>query len=146
MSLVYLHLAANSEPPVMADTVGPYRAIIVVEQDVDPAWRDRISAWLVETGCLFMLAWGNACGDWDDSVDWASLEASGFRDGPENQFVMTTWHDQETLPEVFWFARHCGRHGSVDLPTTLILHIAPKPREMELIALWDIDESDLPDR
>ncbi|WP_443094132.1 DUF7684 family protein [Pseudoduganella umbonata] len=44
-------------------------------------------------------------------------------------FVVTTWHDDEQLPEVFWFARHVVEHPRLALDRVLIVHIAAEPRE-----------------
>jgi hypothetical protein len=53
-----------------------------------------------------MMAWGDECSRWDDSVDYANLAAF------------------KSLSEIFWFAEHCAYHSTIDLESTLILHRA----------------------
>jgi hypothetical protein len=111
----------------------PFRAVVVLEAPYSTDWQNRISGWLVESGCLYMMAWGEGCSSWDDSVDWASID--DFPDGnvPDARFVMTTWHEHEPLEEVFWFAGHCANHSDVDLANTLILHVSPTARRDEML-------------
>lgn len=127
MSLVsYLHLPAGQKPPDL-ETTEPFRAVIVVEQAVDDEWRDAVSDWLVESCCLYMVAWGQDCAAWDDSVGWSSIAASG-PDTSDGRFVMTTWHADETLAEAFWFAANCAFHPTMALDQTLIIHVARDSR------------------
>lgn len=130
----YLWLPSGATPPDLE--VGPFRAVIVVEQVVDADWRGRVSEWLVARGCLYMMAWGRDCSAWDDSVDWANRDAVGSWDIPEERFVMTTWHEKEPLPEVFWFAANCAYHPTIELPVTLVVHVAVYPREDQMLALY----------
>lgn len=135
MSVRYLHLPAGGTTP-SSDPRPPFRAVIVVEQDVDADWRDRVSAWLVATGCLYMMAWGQDCDAWHDSVDWAYLSAWDFKDAPEDRSITTTWHDHETLAETFRFAQRCAFHPTIPLPDVLVLHVAPEARRDDLLSLW----------
>lgn len=51
------------------------------------------------------MAWGPDCSLWDDSIDLANIEKFKDRAIPDEQFVMTTWHEKETLQEVLRFAK-----------------------------------------
>ena len=62
---------------------GPYKAIVVLDEATSGEWRCRVSRWLVESGCLYMMAWGVECSDWDTSVDEANLEAHDYNDVPD---------------------------------------------------------------
>ncbi len=134
MTVSYLHLPSGQLPPALAQ--GAYRAVVVIEDSVTDEWRTAVSEWLVLTGCLYMLAWGERCSEWDDSVDYALLSAFDFGEIPDDRFIMTTWHDDEPATEVFWFAEHGAYHPTVDLERTLILHIAPHEREAELLTTF----------
>lgn len=79
------------------------------------------------------MAWGVDGSSWDDCVDMANIEQFDFKDIPSESFVMTTWHENETLSEVFWFAKQCAFHPAVDLQHTLLLHIATDSRETEIL-------------
>lgn len=78
------------------------------------------------------MAWGAACGDFHDSVDWAELAAFNFGEVPDENLVMTTWHEGEPLTEVFGFSAFAALHPTVELNHTLIIDISPEPRR-ELI-------------
>jgi hypothetical protein len=130
----YVHLAPGAMPPEFASE--PSRVLVVLDQLVAPDWQQRVSRWLIATGCLYMLAWGPGCSSWDDSVDHANSEAFEHGDIPGESDAMTTWHDNEPLEECMWFAKNCAFHPDVSLDRTVILHIGPAPREHELLQAY----------
>jgi hypothetical protein len=134
-SVTYLHLPPGSPMPGFV-VARPYKAVIAIEADVTYEWRKAVSEWLVATGCLYTMAWGRECVEWDDSVDYAKLEKFNWGDIPEEDYLMTTWHERETLDEVFWFAKTCATHDHADLSSTLIVDIGPAARQAELLALF----------
>ena len=100
MTATYLQIEEKSELPDIS-SLNPFRAIVVIEEERPVPWQTRVSNWLVESGCLYMMAWGKNSTSWDDSVDIANIEQFSFEDIPDDKFVMTTWHENETLKEVF---------------------------------------------
>jgi hypothetical protein len=121
----YLRLEPNADIPPY-DGPKPFAAIVAIEADVTREWQWQVSRWLVDTGCLYMLAWGRDCSSWDDSVDYANLETFSYGDIPEERSVMTTWHENETLSEVFDFVKRHMKPASdtVQLRDTVLLHIS----------------------
>jgi hypothetical protein len=111
----------------------PFRAIVVVEDVVAPEWQAAASRWLVDAGCLYMLAWGRDCSSWDDSVDLANLQAFDFGEIPDEAFVTTTWHDDEPLSDVFEFAKRFALPASdeVNIVETIIFHVSRIDRSKE---------------
>ena len=85
------------------------------------------------SGCLYMMAWGKNCSSWDDSVDIANLERFAYEDIPDSQSVMTTWHENESLEEVFWFSKNNSSHPTVALQSVVLVHIAARERQSELL-------------
>lgn len=67
-------------------------------------------------------------------MDAANIVTFEGDDIPDDAFVMTTWHDDEALAETFWFAGHSAHHPTVDLPTTIIVHVAEAERKQALLA------------
>ncbi len=128
----YLHLPPGAALPEVG-WPRPYKAVVLVEADVDADWQSVVSAWLIRTGCLFMMAWGTNCETWDDSVDHACLERYDYGDVPEEELVLTTWHPEESLADVLFFAKHAARHGARDLSHVVLLHIAPMAKEAEVL-------------
>ncbi len=85
-----------------------------------------------------MMAWGINCSSWDDSVDMADIERFDFKEIPEDKFVMTTWHSDEPLVEVFWFSKNSAVHPVVDLKQTILVHISATANKEKLLADYDV--------
>jgi len=136
MKIRYLRLSHGDHLPP-ADKFEPYKAVVIVEDRVEPDWQRVVSQWLAETGCLYMIAWGKDCGSWDDSVDMANLRQFEFGEIPNEHFIMTTWHEKETLREVMEFARLSAHHPNVELDRLLLLHIGGADRQGEFMALYN---------
>lgn len=116
-------------------------AIVCIEtDDVSELRRSEVSAWLVENGCLYAMAWGPSSSLWDDAIDEANLAAFDYAEIPEDKFVMTTWHPDEELPDVFWFAKNAAQHPSVKLNRCVLIHISELDRETELLKMWNATE------
>ena len=128
----YIFLKPGDLPPAV-ETGSPYKAVVVADVGVSTEWRNRISAWLVDTGCKYMMAWGMECSAWDSSVDEANLAAFDFGDIPERDFVMTTWHENQPVEEAFWYSQFSAKHPVLSLTDTLMIHIASENREAELL-------------
>lgn len=56
---------------------------------------------------------------------------------PDDQFVMTTWHADEPLSEVFWFAKHSAFHPTIDLEQTILVHVAATAKEQEFVQAYN---------
>lgn len=132
MSPRYLHLRPGERPPELERQ--PYKLIIVAEETVPDKWRRTIAGWIYDIGSRYVIAWGQSCEAWHDSVDWVCLEAFGYGGIPDKDFVMTTWHAEEPLSEAFWFAGFCAHHPGVELGDTIVLHIAEDERGDALLA------------
>ena len=132
MVMRYLQLQPESSLPDIS-ALSPFRSVVVVEETVTPEWQATVSEWLVKSGCLYMMAWGKECSSWDDSVDNANLAEFNYEEIPKDKFVMTTWHDNEPLKEVFFFSKYNGFHPNVELENTLLLHISNTNKEKDYI-------------
>jgi hypothetical protein len=138
--LTYIHLPTGSEPPQIMPT--PCRMAVLVEDDVGAEWQVKISKWIVDSGCLYMLAWGKDCSSWDDSVDHANLEDFDYGEIPDDKFVMTSWLETGPIEEALWHCRHVAFHPTLNLPFAFIIHIASHPRANELSAAYWKDNTD----
>ncbi len=132
---VYHCITQGIALPKIAD-LSPFRAVVVVEGEVLPEWQWLVSHWLVRSGCLYMMAWGTHCSTWDDSVDMANMEIFKFGEIPEHRFVMTTWHENEPLQEVFWFSKNSAFYPTVELKNTVLLHISVQNKERKLLTVY----------
>lgn len=128
----YIRLQSGGQLPSIPD-LQPFKAIVVIEDDdVSQMWQWDVSRWLVESGCCYMLAWGTECSSWEESVNEANLEAFDYEDVPEDRVVLTTSHEDEELSEAFWFSKHRAHHPVCDIRNTVILHISPVDKRIEL--------------
>ncbi len=122
----------DGEPLPEVGDLKPFKAIVVVEDRPSPEWQTKASRWLVDSGCLFMLAWGEDCSSWHVSVDLANIEAFDYGHIPDDDFVMTTDHENEPLREVFWLAKAVAEPDNV-----LILHIGADDKHAKFKKLFD---------
>ncbi|MEH0198483.1 hypothetical protein V7S57_13855 [Caulobacter sp. CCNWLY153] len=134
-ALAYLHLPPGAPPPALP-VAAPFKTVLVLEAPADPAWRARVSTWLVDGGCLYAMTWGAGCEAWHDAIDDAFIATFPGDLPDDDQLIMTTWHDGETLDDVAWFAAHAAVHPLCDLARALVLHVAGTPREADLIATF----------
>jgi hypothetical protein len=135
ISLRYLQLIPDQALPDIS-VLKPFLAVLVIEEPVSQQWQDQVSRWLVKSGCIFMMAWGLNCSEWDDSVDFANIEQFNFGEIPEDELVMTTCHADEKLKDVFWQAKNSAEHACIDFSNTMILHISTENKERELLSLY----------
>jgi hypothetical protein len=134
-ALRYIHLTPESDLPLL-EGLQHFKAVLVVEAEVAEMTMWEISRALVESGCMYALAWGDQCDAWREAIEDASLEATDYADVPDEQLLISTSHEDEELEEAFWFARHRAVHPAHELRDTLILHIAATPRREELETLF----------
>lgn len=120
----YIQITQSSILPDISN-LKPFRCVVVVEDEVSDLRQKEICLWLVKSGCLYVMAWGKNGGSWDTSVDLANLELFDYNEIPDENFVSTTWHDDEPLSEVFWFSKRLAFHRDVELEHTVVLHISP---------------------
>lgn len=135
MSVSYIHLPPEAQVPVVGEA-RPFKSVLVLQQAVSTEWQSQVSEWLVKSGCLYMMAWGAECSSWDDSVDWANRSVVGLDDIPDDHFVMTTWHEDESLSDTFWFAGFTAHHPTVPLEHVAIIDIGPMHRERQMLQAY----------
>jgi len=135
-SVQYIHLTPNTSP-VSSIFERPFAVVVIINADVTSEWRHEVSEWLVTEGCQCMMAWGKDCSLWDDSVDVAHLESYNWGDIPDDKSIMTTWHDDEPLSEVFWYAKNSlFSPPDISIEHLVILDISDKARKSEIEELF----------
>jgi hypothetical protein len=73
------------------------------DPDISNEDQNRISDQLVRSGCKYAVCAGFNCSSWDDSVDLAYLATDENYDPPDETFVMTSWHENESAEEIIFF-------------------------------------------
>ncbi len=119
------------------DIYRPFKAVVILQTPPTAEWQEAVSRWLVASGCLYMMAWGEGCSSWDDSLDCANLEAWNWEGIPDHHFVMTSWHENEPLQEVLGFAKMAARaYCDIDLLCCLLIDVGPCERKDEMITAY----------
>lgn len=128
---MHLYQLVQSDVPIpFPSSLGKHRCLVLAERTVSNEYRDEVSRLLVDNGCLFAMAWGKDCSHWDDSIDNANIAKFFPGDIPVDQFVMTTWHETDTLEEVIRFAKFVAVNSHADEPLNhlLVLDFATEDR------------------
>jgi hypothetical protein len=131
--------AVETLPPI--EKLRPFKAILVAEIDMSDSRRSEVCKWLVEAGCRYFMAWGRECERWHDFMDEVYLTSWDFRP-PDDALLITTWHADQALAEVFWFARYVAVHPATGLRNILIVHAGSTDREGELLGACSVANSD----
>lgn len=126
----YIQINAQSELPSL-EYLSPFKCLVVVSENISQERQSEISNWLVKSGCFVMCAWGKNCSSWDDSVDFANIEQFNYEPIPPESFVLTTWHENESLEEVMFFIKHIAAHESHHLENVVLLNISSENRSAE---------------
>ena len=134
--MIYIKLPSNSEPTDIS-LFNPFKAVVIIEDEVTNEWQNKISDWLVESGCKYMMAWGLECSSWDDSVDCSCIAKHNDYGFTKDQCVITTWHENENLNEVFFYAKHVACHEAFQLEDLLVIHISTSNKESELREIYN---------
>lgn len=135
-SVRYIHLQPNSDLPDISD-LAPFKVIVIADNSIDEMWIWDASRWLVESGCRYMMAWGNECDSWAESVAEATSEAFNYEDIPEESQVISTAHEDDPLDEVFWFSKNKAHHPAHKLNNTVILHVSAQNKQAEIEGQYD---------
>ena len=96
---------------------------LIVNNDaqISPSDQYAVSLALVRFGCRYAVCMGHDCSSWDDSVDYANIE---FEPGlTPDKFVMTTWHDDDTVDEIANFFLNCTAYAGKTFNNFLVLSI-----------------------
>ncbi len=85
----------------------PYACLVYSTEYTTKEEMERVSNWIVSSGCRFAVCAGVECSQWHDAIDWAYISSDPNYSPPESRFVMTSWHEEESLEEVVWFWLMC---------------------------------------
>jgi hypothetical protein len=134
----YVHVAGDQHS-LGIETIGSYRAVVLCDYTVPEQQRMDIARDLCKTGCRYMMAWGPECSRWDDDVDWANRERFDCAEPPESHYIMTTWHDDESLDELFWFAKTTACYDGFEWNEgdTLLVHFGDPSRKQEFLDRYE---------
>lgn len=120
-------------PPSPAE---PYVAII---WDCDGSFnvdqRYDLGRALILSGCRYAVCGGVGCSDWDNDVDlaWVMLDIEAKPAGLSH--VTTSWHTDEPVEQVLWFALNCTDFDRYTFRDFRILVIGQDPSQRRNVRL-----------
>ena len=83
-----------------------YVVLLVINRtDISRDEQIQLSDKIVGTRCRYAVCFGYECSSWDDSIDMAHIETHPDFDPPDEEFVMTTWHENEEIEDVVEYFR-----------------------------------------
>ncbi len=133
---MYIHLKPESELPRIPD-LGNFKVAIVLREPVSRDWQFDVSKWLVSHGCKYGCFWGTNSSDWDDSFDYAAIDASDNGIIGHDELIMTTWHEKESISEFFDFVKHFAVHPNFSLNCLLVLEISNTSNKDKLMQIYE---------
>ncbi|MEM9840670.1 MAG: hypothetical protein AAF830_16155 [Pseudomonadota bacterium] len=132
----YLHLKAGEALP-LSPFDGEYICVLILEESASSDWRSEVSDWLVDTGCINVMAWGSSSSSWRDSISDGCLDDEDPTDLAEADAPLVTWYDDETLEEVFRQAKQNLMHPGADNAAVLLLDVSPVVRFKDMLDRFD---------
>ncbi len=145
MTLRLFRFAPNELPPaskVRALPKRPFKAVAVIDGESNDQWRTSVCEWLANSGCVFFMAWGRDCKEWHDAMDDVSIERRALA---KRNYIVTTWHEDESLSEVFWFSKFCAFQENRPIYRTAIVHVSDSTAAENLLGLYEAVRSDDPE-
>ena len=102
----------------------PYLAVLWIFEGVTGRWQKNVSEWLIDTGCLYVLAWKGGVGghSWIESVDEARKNVVAPGHIAESHSVVTACYEYVALGAVLKFAENDAVHPTAGrLPSLLLM-------------------------
>lgn len=134
-SMEYIQLTESSVLPGIGH-LAPFKAVLAIEHPVSRTRQHEIAAWLVETGCRYVMICGKDCQDWEAQVRRANLGQVSIENMTAEEFVMITTHAHEGLRSVFWHAKKHARHTHVEMENIVTVHIGNQNRSIEYLSIF----------
>lgn len=96
--------------------------IYIVDENLTKEEQETLSDQIVASGCRYAVCAGHNSSSWDDSIDMADIKRNGGEVRDEN-LVMTTWHDDESLEDIVFFFLNNTSFGNfiADCLTVLVI-------------------------
>jgi len=102
---LYLAVVDELTVPDVSKVPRPFVLLLALDiGDVDSSEMARFAdEFLAVGGCVYVCTWGEGCEWLHDAFDEAFIRAVP-EDRWDDEFVLTTWHDDEPLDEALWYA------------------------------------------
>ena len=134
--MIYVHATTAGDLPEFS-AWEPCKVILIAECTSGCGDLETIATWVVNSGGVYMMAWGENCRAWQDAVNLGNLQSYDFGTIPDERLIITTSHPGQTLAEVFWFAKNTAMHPCHSKVETVLLHVAEEGQKDELMVAFN---------
>ena len=86
---------------------GEEYVLLLVINRTDILYREQkdLSERIIASRCRYAVCFGFECSSWDGSIDYAFIFSDPNLSPPDERFVMTTWHEDESIEDVVEYLR-----------------------------------------
>ena len=103
-----------------------------VDEAVAPEEQGQLCTDIIEQGCRYAVCAGANCEIWHDCFDEADCARNDWEANVSN-FVMTSWHEKESLEDVVFFLLNNTSFDSVEADCCMVLVVGEDPNALETI-------------
>lgn len=69
--------------------------------------RNAICDQIARSNCYYAVCGGESCEIWHDTIDECCVAADPNFSPPDSRFMMSTWHENDSVTEVLWVSLNC---------------------------------------
>jgi len=109
--------------------------IWAADSTLDEGDRMKVVGTLIDSGCQYIVCGGVDCERWHDDADlaFANLEVQSDSLRTDLPMVMTTWHDNESMEDVAFFAINCTNFDDHDFNRLLVLVVGQESERLDCV-------------
>jgi len=85
--------------------------LYIADRKIPNDERNDLSGQIVDQSCRYAVCAGIECGLWHDCID-ESFVMKSIIEEKEEDFIMTTWHDKESIEDIVHFFVYCTEIGN----------------------------------
>lgn len=104
-----------------------YAVLLWATRTTTAARKHRVCAALIASGCRYVVCGGRESVAWEDAADEAFLAQDLPEADIDENLVMTTSHERESMDDVAFFFTRCTNFGPHDFTRFLVLMMGDNP-------------------
>jgi hypothetical protein len=120
----------------------PYVCLVYATETVSPQEMATVAEWLVSSGCKYAVCAGEQCSQWHDAIDLVGIVADIESEPSHSQYIMTSWHTNESIEEVVWFWLNLTDYGDFNFQNYVAL-IVGQPGDLQAQIIRASSENEL---
>ena len=130
------YLLANRQNTPELPSNMAFKVVLIAEDHSGIDERSLLCESLMDAGCLYFMAWGSECREWQDAMNLANLQRYDYDQVPDDKLIIATSHPEEAIKDVFWFSKNTAMHPCHDLDNVLLVHVSERDKKKELLDMY----------